>query len=60
MKQTNKQTIAGSKGLEAAVTTRLSFITKTYDLLLTNHFGARLRRLAEQALNVLVEKIYQA
>jgi hypothetical protein len=49
-----------SKGLEAAVAVRLSFITETYNLLPTNHFGARPRRSAEQALNVLVEKIYQA
>ena len=47
-----------SKGLEAAVAARLSFITETYDLLPSNHFGARPRRSAEQALNVLVEKIY--
>jgi hypothetical protein len=49
-----------SKGLEAVVTARLSFITETHNLLPTNHFGARPRRSAEQALNVLVEKIYQA
>jgi ribonuclease HI len=49
-----------SKGLEAAVAARLSFITETYNLLPSNHFGARPRRSAEQALNVLVEKIYQA
>ena len=49
-----------SKGLEAAVAARLSFITETYGLLPSNHFGARPRRSAEQALNVLVEKIYQA
>jgi hypothetical protein len=49
-----------SKGLEAAMASRLSFITETYNLLPSNHFGARPRRPAEQALNVLVEKIYQA
>lgn len=48
-----------SKGLEAAVAARLSFITETYNLLPSNHFGAKPRRSAEQALNVLVEKIYQ-
>jgi ribonuclease HI len=48
-----------SKGLEAAVAARLSFITETYNLLPANHFGARPRRSAEQALNVLVERIYQ-
>jgi hypothetical protein len=49
-----------SKGLEAVIAARLSFITETYNLLPSNHFGARPRRSAEQALNVLVEKIYQA
>jgi hypothetical protein len=47
-----------SKGLEAAVAVRLSFITETYNLLLTNYFSVRLRRSVEQALNVLVKKIY--
>jgi hypothetical protein len=46
------------KGLEAAIAARLSFITETYSLLPSDHFGARPRRSAEQALNVLVEKIY--
>jgi hypothetical protein len=49
-----------SKGLEAAVAARLSYITETHDLLPANHFGARPRRSAEQALNALVERIYQA
>jgi hypothetical protein len=49
-----------SKGLEAAIAARPSFITETYSLLPSNHFGARPRRSAEQALNVLFEKIYQA
>jgi hypothetical protein len=49
-----------SKGFEAAIAARLSFITETYSLLPSNHFGARPRRSAEQALNVLVERIYQA
>jgi hypothetical protein len=49
-----------SKGLEAVVAARLSFITETYNLLPSNHFGATPRRSAEQALNVLVENIYQA
>jgi hypothetical protein len=39
---------------------RLSYITEKYDLLLANHFGVRPRRSAKQALNVLVERIYQA
>jgi hypothetical protein len=48
-----------SKGLEAVVAVYLSYITETYNLLPANHFGARPRRSAEQALNVLVERIYQ-
>ena len=47
-----------SKGLEAVLAARLPYVTEKYSLLLINHFGARLRRLAEQALNVLVERIY--
>jgi len=35
-------------------------MVEKYSLLPDNHFGARPRRSAEQALNVLVEKIYQA
>jgi hypothetical protein len=49
-----------SKGLEAVVATRLSYMTEKYNLLPVSHIGARPRRSAEQALNVLVEKIYQA
>jgi hypothetical protein len=47
-----------SKGLEAVVAARLSYITEKYNLLPMNHFSARPRRSAEQALNVLVERIY--
>jgi hypothetical protein len=47
-----------SKGLEVVIVVRLSFITERYNLLPSNHFGARPRRSAEQVLNVLVEKIY--
>jgi hypothetical protein len=39
---------------------RLSYIAEKHDLLPANHFGARPRRSAEQALNILVERIYQA
>jgi hypothetical protein len=39
---------------------RLLYIAEEHNLLPANHFGARPRRSAEQALNVLVEKIYQA
>jgi hypothetical protein len=49
-----------SKGLEAVVAARLSYIAEKHDLLPANHFGARSRRLAEQALNVLVERVCQA
>jgi hypothetical protein len=49
-----------SKGLEAVVTVCLSYIVEKYSLLLDNHFSTRPRRSVEQALNVLVERIYQA
>jgi hypothetical protein len=47
-----------SKGLEAMVAVRLLYITETYNLLPANHFGVRPQRSVEQALNVLVERIY--
>ena len=47
-----------SKGLEAVVVARLSYIAEEHKLLLANHFGARPKRSAEQALNVLVERTY--
>jgi hypothetical protein len=40
--------------VEAVVAARLSYMTEKYNLLPTNYFGARPRRSAEQALNVLV------
>lgn len=49
-----------SKGLEAVVAARLSYIVEHYKLLPDNHFGARPKRSAEQALNLVIEKIYQA
>ena len=49
-----------SKGLEAVVAARLSYMAEEHRLLPANHFGARPRRSAEQALNVLVERTYQA
>jgi hypothetical protein len=49
-----------SKGLEAVVAARLSYLAERFSLLPANHFGGRLRRSAEHALNVLVERIYQA
>lgn len=45
-----------SKGLEAVVARRLSYLAETYRLLPENHFGGRPNRSAEQALNLLVEK----
>ena len=49
-----------SKGLEAIIATRLSYLAERYCLLPTNHFGARKQRSCEQALDVLVEKIFEA
>ena len=49
-----------SKGLEAIVAARLSYLAERYSLLPTNHFGARKQRSCEQALDVLVEKIFEA
>jgi hypothetical protein len=49
-----------SKGLEAVVARRLSYLAETYRLLPENHFGGRPNRSAEQALNLLAEKIYEA
>ena len=47
-----------SKGLEAVVAARLSYMAEEHKLLPANHFGARPKRSAEQALNVLVERTY--
>lgn len=49
-----------SKGLEAVVARRLSYLAETYRLLPENHFGGRPKRSVEQALNLLVEKIHEA
>jgi hypothetical protein len=49
-----------SKGLEAVVVARLSYLIEKFHLLPPNHFGGRPRRSAEHALNVLVKRIYQA
>jgi hypothetical protein len=48
-----------SKGLEAVVANRLSFMAEKHNLLPSNHFGARKRRSCEQAVNVLVHRIYE-
>jgi hypothetical protein len=39
---------------------RLSYLAERYSLLPTNHFGARKQRSYEQALDVLVERIFEA
>lgn len=49
-----------SKGLEAVIAARLSYLAEEKGLLPKNHFGARPKRSAEQALNVLVERIHEA
>jgi hypothetical protein len=49
-----------SKGLEAVIAIRLSYLVEEYSLLLKNHFRVRLKRSTKQALNVLVERIYKA
>ncbi|KID81061.1 Endonuclease/exonuclease/phosphatase [Metarhizium guizhouense ARSEF 977] len=46
--------------LEAVVAERISYAVETYGLLPANHFGARKRRSAEQALMLLQENIYRA
>jgi hypothetical protein len=48
------------KVLESVVAERISHAVETYGLLPTNHFGARKRRSAEQALLLLQEQIYIA
>ena len=49
-----------SKGLEAVIASRMSYLAETHNLLPENHFGARRRRSCEQAVNVVIEKIYDA
>lgn len=49
-----------SKGLEAIMASRLSYLAERYSLLPTNYFGARKRRSSEQALDVLIERIFEA
>ena len=48
------------KILEAVIAERISYAVETFGLLPTNHFGARKRRSAEQALLLLQEEIYKA
>jgi len=49
-----------SKGLEAVFARRLSYLVETYRLLPENHFRGRPNSSAEEALNLLVEKIHEA
>jgi endonuclease/exonuclease/phosphatase family metal-dependent hydrolase len=48
------------KVLESVVAERISHAVETFGLLPTNHFGARKKRSAEQALLLLQEHIYNA
>uniref|UniRef100_A0A093XDU8 Putative RNA-directed DNA polymerase from transposon X-element n=1 Tax=Talaromyces marneffei PM1 TaxID=1077442 RepID=A0A093XDU8_TALMA len=48
------------KILEAVIAERISYAVETFGLLPTNHFGARKRRSAEQALLLLQEEIFKA
>ena len=48
------------KILEAVIAERISYAVEEFGLLPTNHFGARKRRSAEQALLLLQEEIYKA
>jgi hypothetical protein len=49
-----------SKILEKIVARRLSFLAETYNLIPINHFGGRLKRSSEQAVDIIVEQIYKA
>jgi hypothetical protein len=48
------------KALESVIAERISHAVETFGLLPTNHFGARKKRSAEQALLLLQEHIYNA
>jgi hypothetical protein len=48
------------KILEAVIADRVSYAVETFGLLLTNHFGGRKQRSAEQVLLLLQEHIYKA
>lgn len=49
-----------SKGLESIVAARLSYLAERYALLPTNKFRERKQRSCVQALDILVEKIFEA
>lgn len=46
------------KGLKGVIANKMFYLTETHSLLSENHFGARKRHSCEQAMNVLMEKIY--
>ncbi|KAK8000511.1 reverse transcriptase [Apiospora arundinis] len=48
------------KVMESVIAERISHLVETFGLLPTNHFGARKRRSAEQALMLLQEQVYAA
>ncbi len=48
------------KALEAVIAERISHTVESFGLLPTNHFGARKKRSAEQALLLLQEYVYNA
>jgi hypothetical protein len=48
------------KALESVIAERISSAVETFELLPTNHFGARKKRSTEQALLLLQEHIYNA
>ena len=48
------------KILESVIADRISYAVETFGLLPTNHFGARRKHSAEQALILLQEHIYNA
>ena len=49
-----------SKILKKIVARRLSFLAEIYNLIPVNHFRGRLKRSSEQAVNIIVERIYKA
>jgi ribonuclease HI len=49
-----------SKILETIVARRLSYLAEQYHLLPDNHLGGRPRRSAEQAVDVLIDRIHEA
>jgi len=48
------------KVMESVIAERISYLVETFGLLPTNHFGARKRRSAEQALMLLQDQVYAA